>query len=628
MLAEITFMFLCYLGLRYRLRAIPCPASRDTGVLMHFRTKSIRRGVLAGVLSTLAVACGGHSPALAQQPAAPPPAAPQVALSPGTQLLLSRLQNGQILERYLDQLRNEFLQIDADGDGKITQRDVDFHTLMEGVQLRSVALTSVMRFDLDGDGVVTEDEIRRTMRYDLRSQLAGLNSAGAAIPTVGAAEKQIEDNVRSIMALDTDKDGKVVYSEAIKFTMPGLQRGFFQGSQSARTRQVLTLDAGSKGEVALADYQAAGEALFRKIDADGDGKISPQELSGYRNQPMPPDQAMNGAAQDAAQARLRAQAETARKKQEADAEARAGCDMPAASDKAKVVLLSGYETDALSSVALGSQDVVVHAGRVVVEPGNEPLYIVIASYGPTIWQFSGAVDRVERLVMSSSPAGLGTRDTRQAPLVGATGIPRDRITFFARPNCLSYFTEVPSSTSLQAVATVKAKAGREPDIIAAKYSVSSYAVPSGKIETLRDQRRQPLVIQKGQGSLSIVGDAGNVIIQSGPSRARDDMDRFSPGGVIQIDPKTVVADVAVAPYEVLPQQAGLVQLLKTGALTQNGAGEYIVRQKIRFPAGLAGAHAVTFLVIKGTPYPDGDPGHSCVFVEETGESKGGTCRIR
>ena len=106
------------------------------------------------------------------------------------------------------------------------------------------------------------------------------------------------------------------------------------------------------------------------------------------------------------------------------------------------------------------------------------------------------------------------------------------------------------------------------------------------------------------------------------------MDRFSPGGVIQIDSKTVVADVAVAPYEVLPQQAGLVQLLKTGALTQNGAGEYIVRQKIRFPAGLAGAHAVTFLVIKGTPYPDGDPGHSCVFVEETGESKGGTCRIR
>jgi len=40
----------------------------------------------------------------------------------------------------------------------------------------------------------------------------------------------------------------------------------------------------------------------------------------------------------------------------------------------------GYQTEALSSVTLGSQDAVVHAGRVVVEPGPEPLYIVISTY--------------------------------------------------------------------------------------------------------------------------------------------------------------------------------------------------------------------------------------------------------
>jgi hypothetical protein len=65
-----------------------------------------------------------------------------------------------------------------------------------------------------------------------------------------------------------------------------------------------------------------------------------------------------------------------------------------------------------------------------------------------------------------------------------------------------------------------------------------------------------------------------------------------------------------------------------GAVTQNGSGEFIVRKKIRFPAGLYGAHSVTFLIMKGTPYPDGDPGHSCVMVEETGESKGAVCRSR
>ena len=104
--------------------------------------------------------------------------------------------------------------------------------------------------------------------------------------------------------------------------------------------------------------------------------------------------------------------------------------------------------------------------------------------------------------------------------------------------------------------------------------------------------------------------------------------RFFPGGVVDIDPKAVVASVPAVSYEVLPSQAGLVQLLSTGALTQNSSGEYIVRRKIRFPAGLAGAHSVTFLVLKGTPYPDGDPAHSCVIVEETGESKGAACRTR
>jgi hypothetical protein len=34
------------------------------------------------------------------------------------------------------------------------------------------------------------------------------------------------------------------------------------------------------------------------------------------------------------------------------------------------------------------------------------------------------------------------------------------------------------------------------------------------------------------------------------------------------------------------------------------------------------------LIMKGTPYPDGDPGHSCVIVADSGESKGAACRTR
>lgn len=542
------------------------------------RTTDIRSILLAGSIALVAL-----SPAWSQQGRATPSA---------QQLLLQRIPAGAVLDRYIDLLRNDFFLVDADSDGQITQRDADLHTVMEGIQARTNAVNMVMRYDLDGDGLVTEDEIRRGMKYSLRVQLgvAAFNRGNTPQLPGGDATKQIDDMVRTILALDADNDGKVGIAEAAKFGAPANRvRG--ASGQAERVRQLLTIEGASKGTLALAEYQAAGDALFRQIDTDKDGVVSQQELSDHHKRVE-----------------------------------RAGCEMPGASEKAKVVMLSSYETEALSSVTLGSQDSVVHAGRVVVEPGSEPLYVVIASYSPTIWQFSGAVERVERLVMTSSRTGPNSGDANQRSLVGATGIAPERIHFFNKSNCLTYFSETPSSASLQTIAAIRSGAGKAPETVAAKYSVAGFKVPSGAIESVREQKKGPLIIEKTQGTLTVIGDASNVIVQAGPSRAKDEMYRFSPGGVVDIDAKAVVGSAPATRYEVLPQQAGLVQLLASGTLKQNSLGEYIVRDKIRFPAGLYGAHSVTFLVMKGAPYPDGDPGHSCVIVEENGEKKGSACR--
>jgi Ca2+-binding EF-hand superfamily protein len=573
----------------------------------------IRFGYVArrtGAVVLLAALLGFSSVALAQQ------AAPRLPVPPSA-LEFFRIYPGLTFARQLEDLRADFLQIDADADGNFTQRDVELHTQMEAVQVRTFGLHFVMRFDLDGDNAVTADEIRRAMRYEQRFQ--------PHIPGATAPEKIIADTVRSIMVLDTDKDGKITVSEASKYVEPGLLR-IGLGPQSERARNALTLVGGSKGEVTLADYQTAGAALFRKIDSDNDGVISQQELTDYRQRPDTPEGATYVAAAELVQKRQREKDEAVRKKQQEDEAARAGCAMPKASERAQVVLFSGYETEALSSVALGSQDAVVRAGRVVVEPGSAPRYIVIPTLTATIWQFSGAVERIERVVVSSLVTGVNGGKAELPPLVGATGIAPDRLSFFARSDCLRYFYQIPSADSVETIAAVRRATGKEPEIVAAKYSVSGFAVPSGKIETLKDDRPQPLIIQKTQGTLNIIGDSSNVIIQAGPSRARDELYRSFPGGVIDIDPKTVVANVPVAAYEVLPAEAGLVQLLATGALTRNSSSEYVVRQKIRFPAGLSGG--VTFLIRKGIPYPDGDPGPSCVIMEATGESKGWSCRSR
>ena len=236
------------------------------------------RLVAAGLLGP---ALNVPSPAPAQQVTAQPPTPQPKPIFPaaGSQLLLP--YGGSTLERYFARLRIDFTQLDADLDGKITQRDVDLHALMETVLRRNFALQSVMGYDLDGDGAVTEDEIRRAMRYYLRSSL-------------NESEKKIDDTVRSIMALDTDQDGKVSISEAGKFTSPEMQRNLGSPGEAGRARQALTLKSSTKGEITLQDYEATGEALFRKVDTDHDGKISPQELDDYRRtlavNPPPSDQ--------------------------------------------------------------------------------------------------------------------------------------------------------------------------------------------------------------------------------------------------------------------------------------------------------------------------------------------------
>jgi len=537
-------------------------------------------------LASLAI-LWGVDPAAAQSSADRRSSLPSQQISPVQALFMPRLMMGASMDRFVESLRADFFNADADADGQITQRDVDLHELMDGIQARTQSLNTVMRYDLDGDGFVTEQETRRGMTYDLRVQigLAAYGKLNGQIPRQDFAKSQIDTMVQRILALDTDKDGKVSVAEASKYNATG--RG--QNGAASRAQQFLALDAASKGSLSLAEYQAAGEALFREVDSNNDGTISQQELTDY-------------------QTRL----------------ARAGCEMPKASDKAKVIVLSSYETESLSSAALGSQDNVTHAGRIVVEPGAEPLYVVVVSYSPTIWQISGAVERVERLVLASSGAdGPGVA----RPLVGATGVAQDRVTFFSKRTCLSYFTETPTSASLQTVGAVRGASGKEPVTVAAKYSIGSFRVPSGTIESAREKKDSaPLIIEKTQGTLKIVGDASNVILHAGASRAKDDLARYSPGGVVDIDPKTVVGSYPAIAYQVLPQEAGLVQLLSSGAMSQNSLGEYIVRQKIRFPAGLAGAHGVTFLLMKGVPYPDGDPGHSCVVTEESGEKKGAACR--
>src|SRR5205807_466003 len=125
-----------------------------------------------------------------------------------------------------------------------------------------------------------------------------------------------------------------------------------------------------------------------------------------------------------------------RKMHERHTATKLACAFPPASQAARVVLFEAYGAEALSTVAIGSQWISTDTGRVVLEPGESPLYIVVASYRPVIWQFSGAVDRIERLVLAGETTGPNKSLDGETPLIGATGVPADRIAFLGQPGCM------------------------------------------------------------------------------------------------------------------------------------------------------------------------------------------------
>jgi hypothetical protein len=452
------------------------------------------------------------------------------------------------------------------------------------------------------------------MRYDQRAQ------------TRTNAEQMIEAEVKRVMAADKNGDGKVTLAEAMDAAGALLGNGYnAMYGLSARVRQLLALSPSHDNRLTLADFEALGTERFRAVDTDNNGTISQDELNAYRRREV------EEARHKADEARREVEATRAEK-------AQAECVIPKASDAARIAVLSAHRAEALSRVALGSQDVVTRTGEITIEEGPEPLYIVVISQEPTIWRVTGAVERVERLVAAALTTadanmqlgvagnvirlGDGQKPPNMAettPLIGITGLPADRVSFVRRAACFKAFTETQSTDAAYSIGLVRRHAGKNPAMIAGRYDVGAFLLPSGAVRSAYDDRTQPrLTIVKQYGTLNLVGDSSGVVIRTGPVDLDKELAESSPGGVVDLDGKAVVAPVAVVRYDTLPGLAGLMQLQNAGALTRNREGEFIIHRQIRFPAGL-NEHHVTFLLLHGVPLPQGDPGGAMVIAEDTGQ---------
>ncbi|MEA2870917.1 MAG: hypothetical protein QOH67_893 [Hyphomicrobiales bacterium] len=386
-------------------------------------------------------------------------------------------------------------------------------------------------------------------------------------------QKAIDVAVLRRMEADIDGDGRI---ELVEMLAHARRSAKTANPLESTVRIILGMDNDGDGKTTLDEFNAAVTAIFRLVDTDGDDVVTKEELDAYR---------VRTGQITAAQANAPLGEATKRQQEEQErvARERAACAMPQPSERATVMLLSAYEADALSTTTIWSQDVAVGTGTITVQPGTAPIYLVVASFRPTIWRVQGAAERIERLVLAGNNTGPNAGRRDQLPLVGATGIAAERVTFLGRPGCIGYFTEVPSIKAATAAGVVRGETGREPTVIAGKYEVSGFLVPAGEVITRRNEGKAQLTIIKEGGVLRLQGDTKNIVVRTPSGSLVSELYSFSPGGIVEVDPKDVFASKPAKPYEVLPQQAGLIQLVQSGALTQNGRGEFLIHKKTDFP---------------------------------------------
>lgn len=480
----------------------------------------------------------------------------------------------------------------------VSQKGIDQLRLIAAAQRRGQIYAMVHAQDLDGDGEVTREEL--LAHFQPRARRA-LHANGVALePTEEQVRQQLDRLVGDALKLDTDRDGRITAAEAKR-------EAETRGEEAARSLNVsqvvpLGLDADGDGFISRAEFEGAAKREFASADSDRDGRVSATELTAFQRLVAEARRAETEAAQERIR---RAQFEVLVRTCEAE-------KPPAGM---KLVLLGGYEGRALSNVSIGGEDREVSVANVEVAPGAEPIFIVATSHDAMIWRFTGATERVAGFLAHSTAGDPGS----QRPRVGASGLPSDRVRFTRRWSCLPYFTDRDYG---QGVLPIELLFGKRPDETVGVQVVHTMRVPDARHETTTPAALAGVALPN-EGAAAPVWR---------------DMERFYPAGLARIDPASVVAPLPVKRYEILPQQAGLAQLVEEGALkivgtsrsvtVPPGGGEptiaerpnaFMIVRKMRFPAGLTGAHAVRFILARGIDMPEGDPGQSCVIAEDDGQ---------
>jgi hypothetical protein len=325
------------------------------------------------------------------------------------------------IEQYVAEMVSRLRQADRANDG-LDQGDIDFTARRRAAQARAGAIHQVLPMDLDGDLRITRAEIGSSTSDEADDQTT--------------RDRRIDHH---LLRYDTDGDGVITLQEAAA-TAP-YQR--FDG----RLNALLALDPNGDGRLTAEELGPLAEQAFRRVDSNGDGQATDQEIA-----PLMPRIREN---------QMIWTAEI--------------CTLPPVPSNAKLIVVGSYRSDLTATAQIPGKAKRTHLAEATIEPGSQPLYLVLTSYESMQWQLSGAVNRVTNVVAASLVQGRGSISAARV-----AGIASGKVTI-ARAGCPNYFYQAGSDEAKRTQASIRASLKRDPDAMFGNYTIGKISLPSGLI---------------------------------------------------------------------------------------------------------------------------------------------------
>ncbi len=502
-----------------------------------------------------------------------------------------------ILEAYDDKFREDTLLntlsylfniIDTNKDG-VTSEEIQFAIQRKMAKKRAALLNQVLLHDMNGDWNVSRNEVENYFNSS-----RGLNGAGNIKAEQKHVKRMRKRFVDRVMNSDPNNDGVITPTEY----------------KNLKNTQSVSSTFGLHERIP----QIAKVLL--KNDPNQDGRVTQIESFSLISQAF-----QNYKSNKKAEAITRLKD---RVKDYIPFKGHTVCNVRKPSSNSKLVVYGNYGGSTIPTVTVAEQDKETNLAFVNIEKGQDKLFLVMTSYKSLIWKFTGDVDRIEHIVLSGPSSERRMGDVA----VGSIGLEKTKISYVSK-KCFYYFYKTTGAKADRVKLKMKSLFGKKPDYLFGNYSTYQLSLPSGKHKKARRSRLVELNKNFDRPSHQLKNTQRAFLElekSNGDKNAIRAMKRFFPGGVKIIDPTQVVSNSKAETYEVLPNQAGIAQLLLEGRLKAGSKrNTYFIVKPIRYPPSMGGAHSVKFYLKKGVPEPTGDPIHSCVYSEEKGQNIEGVC---